>query len=300
MKKYLPIILLVRSLSLIGQNVVIDRPSGGSGFVTSSEGGQGTDLYVADDFVLTETTTLGEMDFRGITNFTSIDMLETFNIIIYDDINGEPANNPTQSGTGIVELRNIPLSLINFEIVNSINMNFLNIPLTQLNNNSQITLDAGTYWFCAYATFTADPNLGSYWGIGRASIPDEGSRSKQFFSSTGEWMPITTSQSDPFSTIAFTLRDEVLLSTNNFDKSQEIVIYPNPASTEYTIKLPKSVYKEGNLHMHSADGRLVYSLQLNKIDPNGIIIDTSELLKGLYIINLKLDNTVITEKIIIN
>lgn len=62
MKNYLIIILISQSFGLFSQNVIIDRPLAGNGFVTSSEGGQSIDLYVADDFVLTETTTLGEID----------------------------------------------------------------------------------------------------------------------------------------------------------------------------------------------------------------------------------------------
>lgn len=299
MKNYLIIILISQSFGLFSQNVIIDRPLAGNGFVTSSEGGQSIDLYVADDFVLAETTTLGEIDLWGRTNFDAINTLESFNIIIYEDINGEPSNNPTQIGTGIIELRNIPLSIINIEIVNSTIMNFLNIPLTQANNNNQITLNAGTYWFCAYATFT--PNItNSYWSVGQSQVPDEGSNSRRYSTFTGVWVPITTSQPDSFSTIAITLRDETLLNINDIDNSQEIELYPNPVSTELTIILPRNIHTKSELYMLSADGRLVYSMKLNRNYPNGLLINTSEFSKGLYIIKLKLDNILITKKIVIN
>jgi hypothetical protein len=299
MKKYLLIILIAQSLCLVAQNIVIDRPLAGNGFVTSSEGGQSIDLYVADDFVLTETTTLGEIDLWGKTNFDAINTLESFNIIIYEDTNGLPSNNPTQLGTGIIELRNIPLSIIDIEIVNSTIMNFLNIPLTQANNDNQITLNAGTYWFCAYATFTST-TLNSYWSAGLAQVPDEGSNSRRYSTFTGAWAPITSLGPDSFTTIAITLRDETLLHINDIDNHHKVDVFPNPASTAFTIRLPNNIDHKGELNMRSTDGRLVYSIELNKNYPNGLLINTSEFSKGLYIINLKLNNTLITKKILIN
>lgn len=302
MKKNLTIILIALSAYSLAQNTVIERPRSGNTFSTSSEGGLSADIYVADDFVLTETTTLGEMDFWGFfINTDPSNSLESFNIIIYEDVGGEPASNPTQQGGGIVELRSIPLDIINLEINNNF-MNFLNIPITQANNNNQITLDAGTYWFCAYATFTFNANTDLYWGIDRASIPDEGGNSRQYFSNTEEWVLIAPSGPIPYSAIAFALRDETALSTNDIEDSHvKTMIYPNPAFNEFRIKIPSNLFSisKGELHILSIDGKLVYSRQIEKSHSNELLINASNLSKGLYLIKLKFENTLITQKIII-
>lgn len=295
------LILIALSLNALAQNMVIERPGSGTGaFYCSSEGGPNLDVFVADDFVLTEETILGEMDFWGFLNGYDY-CLESFNIIIYEDLGGEPASNPTQLGDGIVEIRNIPLDIIDIEIDVQY-VNFLNIPITQANDNNQISLDAGTYWFCAFATFTYDSNNSSTllsWAIDHSPIPDEGSHSRQYFTSTNEWRlldPIGSS----YSTIAFALRDEALVNTKNIEnKLEKTKIYSNPVLDEIRVEFPDDISTEGELQILSVDGRVVDSKPIEENHSNELSFNVSHLSKGLYIVKLKFEKTFLSQKIII-
>ncbi len=95
----------------------------------------------------------------------------------------------------------------------------------------------------------------------------------------------------------FSLNDEILYNTyfhrditctdlstsvNNHEFAQRIKVYPNPFSEHLSISLEGDNHQHGMLHLFSISGKKVKSILLT----NQIDIDTNDLPKGMYIIQL--------------
>lgn len=80
---------------------------------------------------------------------------------------------------------------------------------------------------------------------------------------------------------------------NSTINKYNLFIYPNPATDKFTLKFPAKI-EEANISIYSMKGDLVFSQTIfNKIQEQ---INTSSLLKGLYIIKVLEKNTIYTGK----
>jgi hypothetical protein len=88
-----------------------------------------------------------------------------------------------------------------------------------------------------------------------------------------------------------------LLSTNDIDFAQHIKMYPNPSYGDTSIKLDK-VYDDLNLNIYDTLGKQVFTDNYSQTDK--IIINTDELAKGLYLLNVSSGYKKVSLKLVVN
>ena len=95
----------------------------------------------------------------------------------------------------------------------------------------------------------------------------------------------------------FALNKEIVSLSDLEDivKSNEVVLYPNPANKLVNIKIDK-VQFEGNIIISDISGRQIYSSQINTSNS----IDVSELTNGIYFVTIYNNSFKETQKLIIN
>ena len=76
-------------------------------------------------------------------------------------------------------------------------------------------------------------------------------------------------------------------------------IFPNPATSSLTIRIPVSEYSSLNISIFTILGQLVYTEDISNEFQNLKTINISDFNKGLYLIKIKLDDQLYTSKIII-
>lgn len=83
--------------------------------------------------------------------------------------------------------------------------------------------------------------------------------------------------------------------TENINIDANISVYPNPASTQMTIKIDSDNLEISSVELVSITGQVVYT-QAN-INSSEITINRGDLSTGLYIANIKVGDSLITRKI---
>lgn len=96
-------------------------------------------------------------------------------------------------------------------------------------------------------------------------------------------------------TIALHLRGDADLSVHEKEKSDNIIIYPNPSNTEITIKNLPDFVNNYELRIYNTSGVLV---DLKKVNQTAEKIDVSHLSNGIYIFQLETNNYISTSKFI--
>ncbi|HUH73130.1 MAG TPA: T9SS type A sorting domain-containing protein [Chitinophagales bacterium] len=80
------------------------------------------------------------------------------------------------------------------------------------------------------------------------------------------------------------------------EKEIDIQLYPNPFSSNLEMRINKnSSFENASLIIYNLDGRLMHQQQINS---NNTTLNTNNLLPGLYIISIHIDNNDYTKKII--
>jgi len=81
------------------------------------------------------------------------------------------------------------------------------------------------------------------------------------------------------------------------DVNLTLLIYPNPTNGHFTIET--DVYFEGEIKIYSSFGSLVYSINKNEFTNGKISLDLTKQSKGIYIIQLINNQTVINHRIVL-
>jgi hypothetical protein len=248
MKKnyFLLLLAVLFTVSFQAQTVIIDQPdSAGSADFNSLvcfEGNDGIGVYTSDDFVLTSDTILGEIDIYGLlSNTPNFTNLLNFNIYIYADNFGVPNGDPSQSGTGIVELSASPADFTLTEDGTGF-ANFT-VRVTDANGGTQITLPAGTYWLsCAPVVdepFSTGGTNRWNWNGTTAAVsgvePVLIDPNDSFGGGFTTWTNIASLIGAPFPGNGFQIRDEAALSVDEFSL-EAISLFPNPAQNMLNLK----------------------------------------------------------------
>ena len=95
-------------------------------------------------------------------------------------------------------------------------------------------------------------------------------------------------------TIGFKLGEEELIEAKNL-----VSVYPNPSDGQFNIALGLVKTQDANLRVLDINGRLVLQKSYADIKNETLRINLNGLPKGVYILNIELQNDVITEKIIL-
>lgn len=299
------------SITLSAQDVVIDQPVDVAGSaLVSFEGNDAIGVYCADDFELTETTILGQLDIYGtlgsntnpISTFTS---LTSISIYIYEDVSGLPDGDPSQDGSSIVEILDITAD--DFELVEdgTNRAEFLTINITDANGGTQISLDAGIYWlaFAPNVDEAFDTAGNNRWNWSGSTAANEGTEpllidpDDQFGAGATDWTNISGLIAASFPSLAFTLRNEEALSTDDNILNNSISLYPNPTNGDLSISFSSDI-GTAILEVINVSGQKVLSASLDGI--NNTNINTSKLSSGVYFAHVSTDDANTTIKFIKN
>src|SRR5690606_4252126 len=104
------VFLLFGKVAFAQEITIVDRPVAGTTALISVEGGNGTGVYAADSFTITEGFGLNSITLNGYySNGSGVDFTTGFNVIIYTNNGGTPGNGiqPQIVGEGIIELKGI-------------------------------------------------------------------------------------------------------------------------------------------------------------------------------------------------
>jgi len=83
-------------------------------------------------------------------------------------------------------------------------------------------------------------------------------------------------------------------------ESNSVTLFPNPSNGAFTVQLNASKSEEVNVELIDISGRVVYNDVVScSVGINNIAIDLNELPVGVYQVNLKVENNVISRKLII-
>ena len=95
-------------------------------------------------------------------------------------------------------------------------------------------------------------------------------------------------------TVGFKLSREDIPEPKNM-----VSVYPNPSENRFNISLGLVHSQDANLRIIDLNGRLVLSKHYQNVKNETLHIDLSGLPKGVYILNIELNNELITKKIIL-
>lgn len=87
-------------------------------------------------------------------------------------------------------------------------------------------------------------------------------------------------------------------SVNNFDKNEQLTIYPNPSNGSFIVELPNGNFRNGYLSISDISGKIIYD---QSISPNttNIYIPLTNTPAGTYIVSTQLDGRVLAQKLVI-
>lgn len=120
---------------------IIDRIADHNSGLISTKGNDGTGVYCADYFVLSDATTLGNLTFYGLSSTPPLAPEVTgFNVFIYANATDQPAGNPEIPGSAVLELANISPS--NYILIEDGQSADFMLSVTQANGDVQVTLPA--------------------------------------------------------------------------------------------------------------------------------------------------------------
>ncbi|PID68026.1 MAG: hypothetical protein CR968_03715 [Flavobacteriia bacterium] len=285
--------------SLNAQNIVISRPADGNDAIVSTQSSEdNVGIFCADNFELTEETTLGELDIYGVVE-SGIDYsshLVGLNVYIYEDNNGVPAGNPSQTGTGVLELHNIDPSLFTLETNTEGLAHLKSINIKGANGGTAVTLPAGSYWLSVSAyvtgTFSAQDIKTWHWvgsttvnSAAQAQIIDP---SNLFGAELTSWNTIASLlESGVFPTFAWELRDATMSSIED-NIIEGFEMYPSLVEDILNLKATNDII---NVSIYNLLGQEV----LNTPEST---VNMSSLPSGTYIVKVNTTSEVGSYKVI--
>ena len=279
-------LFLLSVCTINSQVTLIDQPSNlNDGIISSILADVTFGTYSADDFTLTDNYSIDVITVNGFgsagsdisANFTGLDLF------IYGDVGGVPDSDPTSTGTGLLELINIPST--SPAIVYDAADDSFTIDISMANGGTDFVLDSGTYWLVVAARV---PNDGVRWNWfasdpgGNAILFDEGN-----FGGV-PWTDLIT-LGLTFDSLAMKIEGTLVpLSVDEY-ALDTVSIFPNPAKDMITLDLPGTA-GDFNTEIYSVLGQLVAKSNNTKQ------LDVSNLNSGIYLIRIFTENGSVTKR----
>lgn len=85
---------------------------------------------------------------------------------------------------------------------------------------------------------------------------------------------------------------------NQIENKSQLNIYPNPSQDFLTINLNKTIAANAEITIYSFTGELVYAENIDFLD--NVNINVSNIVKGIYLLKIKINDDVLTKKFIKN
>lgn len=295
-------IYLLSAIALgLSMNAQFTQNSTSASGIVSDMLSNGNFVVTADDFTLTQNTTITKIKVDGFQNASNLETGVSTGLImyIYRDVAGVPESNP--SVTSFVPVAKIDISNTSpaYSLVkNGLTYTYsVDIPLAL---GSPLALQQGlTYWLVfapKISTPLYEPSWLFNWFTGTpasgnpAKIIDPGNA---FGAGLTNWTNISTlAGGDPaYNALAFSIEGTNVLGTKEVYNVNKQIIYPNPASEVLTIKTDSKLNK---VEIYDMTGRKVdASLRNNQVD-------VRNLQSGNYIIKITTKDGVSSEKFIKN
>ena len=103
--------------------------------------------------------------------------------------------------------------------------------------------------------------------------------------------------------ITATYKDDPSVSITDFNNSKQFVkIYPNPASTNFSIDLTVEESSEINIAIFELSGRRIGE-SINNMNVNGgqhlLVLPVSNINSGTYLMKIRINNTEYTKLVVI-
>lgn len=304
---YFEILLLsILSVGSFAQTVVIDRPYNGDMYVLSVKGTNGSIFVAADSFEITEETVIGEFDVPGglTSNIGYLGSLEVgFNVYIYADDNGAPAGDPTQPGTGILELSDIPpVYYSKFEngLPSYNRTDFINIRITDANDGEQVILQPGIYWISFFLTAEgAATGEGSWaWAGSSEAFPPPPVEPviidpyDWYGLGYTDWTNLSGILNGSYPSCAWTMRSETKVLATEENELSKVELYPNPSADVVNVSIPENIKVLGS-GLYDMTGKMLNDIQLKNNT-----INISSLPKGVYLLKVETSKGILTKRII--
>tara|TARA_R110002072_G_scaffold124085_1_gene259537 strand:+ start:54395 stop:55363 length:969 start_codon:yes stop_codon:yes gene_type:complete len=281
--------------------VLWDQPSiGGNGIISDISSVDGGQVFSADDFTLTESNRIDKISVFGFQNNGNLDqLLSGFDLYIYNNLTGfdVPDSDPTQSGTGVLELVNIdPMGGALNLVIDASNYAF-EIDITAA-NGGDVVLPAGDYWLVVAPRLDITPvsTAAERWNWFDAGVPTAGNNEAHlidpgdiFGAGATSW----TSLSDlgvTFGSVAFVVEGEPALGVGE-NVSDLVSVYPNPASDILNVKVPSTVTVTGATLFDVLGNNTGVRLVNGQINIAGLA-------NGVYLLNVETSAGTLTEKVI--
>ncbi len=283
--------------------ILADQPVGGTdGIVSCYSNADALGVYSSDDFNLSDSNQITVITAYGFNNNQNFeDDITGMDIYVYNNLSGfdVPESDPTQPGTGVIELVDVdPLGGAVTITADGSGGFTVAVDVTAANGGTPIVLPAGDYWVVAAPRMN---NIDGFDGANRwnwynAGVPDAGVNEAHLIDPGdvfGAGATTWTSFTDlglTFGSTAFTIEGEPALGVNDNLISQ-VSIFPNPASSKLNVSLP------ANLEINSAV--LFDVLGKNTgIELSNNTMNIGSLARGVYILTLETSAGSISQKIV--
>ncbi|AFU68715.1 hypothetical protein P700755_001890 [Psychroflexus torquis ATCC 700755] len=286
---------------VVSDAVLYDQqPGGTSGIVNLYSNDDESGVFATDDFELTTASDIGKITVYGFNNGgNAVIDITGINVYIYSNIEGIniPSGDPTQPGSGIVEVVDFELGGDGFEVVTgeggALNL-VVDIPVL---TGEVVTLDAGFYWIVVTPSmnnlsgYPADSRFNQYgagvgegFGANDAHLIDP---ADQFGGGFTSWTSYVALGLEFFST-AFTIEGEENLSLYSNVK-EAVSVYPNPAVDIINLQMPSVL---------TVNSAVIYNMIGQEINVSVINnqINVSNLSQGVHILKLETNQGTISRK----
>jgi hypothetical protein len=282
--------------------ILFDQPSvGGSGIVSCFSNDAGFGVYSSDDFEITDDATVETITAYGFNNNQNLESnLTGLDVYIYNNLSGLniPDSDPTQTGTGVLELVDLAPGSGAFTIDNDGAGGYAFVIDVVAANGSGVGLTAGNYWLVVAPRINNIPGFegADRWNQYDAGVPTAGVNEahlidpNDFFGAGATGWTSFTDLGLTFASTAMTIEGELGLSVGNNALAQ-VSIYPNPASSTLNVEVPGTV---------EINGAVLYDV-LGKdtgVRLNNGVMNIASLARGVYILNMETSAGAISQKIV--
>lgn len=284
------------SVATFAQTELVNRPNDNGTGLIDTEGNDGTGVYCADYFELSDEVALGELTIFGFSSSGGdlTPLVTGFNVYIFEDFSGVPGGNP-EVGGGVAELDAIPVGSFTLENDGGNQADFT-VQFTAANGGTQVVLPAGNYWMCAFPTVDSPPTGdGRFnWTGSLTTIPVEPvliDPADLFGAGATDWTNISGLIGATFPAFGWVLSDEPITAGADDNLADVVSVYPNPMNEVLNVSIPS------NIEIDSANLFDVLGKDTGLQLVNGQI-NTSNLARGVYILNINTDRGSMTTKVV--
>jgi len=261
--------------------------------ISSAEFGQSSNaIYIADDFILPQRSTLSKIKFFGQidSGFLDIGGINSWTIYTSEDNAGKPKAYPNIVGTSVMNIINVGATDQRVTLVNDSatpNVISVEIDVTGLWTNKYV--QNTRYWISVFSQVGGNGSIMNrknfYWGAStlntpnllKAKVLDPMNHLGNGFT---DWTDVN--QAASLNGMAFEIYGNPVLATEETNReNSKTKVYPNPASDKINIENINKKIK--SVAIYAKDGKKILESENSQINVNSLPT-------GIYFISIKYDD----------